>query len=183
VICRGRIRQDSQGRYCIEVQSGAEISFSSVDHPKLTLQDVPSNFVRLHISDRTPDNTLLPVFLEQLHPHLLIAGKEALLQIRLTQLSDGCVLGVSVSHMLAGAATAEHGICLHVKMPTSSTVIPFAAALPLPHSNSWADSTAGLDSRRSGCYRPIAFSQAVTSTVALWGLHITRPSCSLSNML
>ena len=108
MLCRGRIGQDSQGRYCIEVQSGTEIPFSSVDHLKLTLQDVPSSFVRLHISDRTPDNALLPIFLEQLHPNLLVAGKEALLQIRLTQLSDGCVLGVSVSHMLAGAATARN---------------------------------------------------------------------------
>ena len=175
MLCRGRIRQDSQGRHCIEVQSGTEIPFSSVDHLKLTLQDVPSSFVRLHISDHTPDSTLLPIFLEQLHPHLLIAGKEALLQIRLTQLLDGCVLGVSVSHMLAGAATDEQAICLHAKMPTLSTLKSFAAALPLPHSSSWADS------RCSGCYRPIAFSQAVTSTVALWGLHITKLTCSLSN--
>ena len=130
MLCRCRIRQDPQGRYCIEVQSDTEIPFSSVDHLNLTLQDVPSNFVRLHISDHTPDNTLLPVFLAQLPPHLLIAGKEALLQIRLTQLSDGCVLGVSVSHMLAGAATDKQGICLHVNMPTLSTLTSFAAALP-----------------------------------------------------
>ena len=141
----GRIRQDSQGRYCIEVDSGAEIPFTSRDHLKLTLQDVPSTFVRLHIPDCTPDNTLLPIFLEQLHPHLLIAGKEALLQIRLTQLSDGCVLGVSVSHMLAGAATDVQRM-LARETPTVSTRMSCAAALPLTHSSSWADS------RRSGCY-------------------------------
>jgi len=92
------------------VQSGTVISFSSVDKLSLKLQDVPAHFVRLHISDRTPDNSLLPTYLEQLHPHLLIAGKEALLQIRLTQLSDGCVLGISISHMLAGAVAAESGM-------------------------------------------------------------------------
>lgn len=146
MLCRGRIRQDSQGRYCIEVQSGTEIPFSSTDQLKLTLQDVPSNFVRLHVPDRTPDTTLLPIFLEQLHPHLLIAGKEALLQIRLTQLSDGCVLGISVSHMLAGAATNEQGT-LACEMFTLSTLMPFVAALPVPHSSSRADS------RRSGCCR------------------------------
>ncbi len=86
------------------MQSGAVIPFSSVDKLSLKLQDVPSHFVRVHISDRTPDNALLPTYLEQLHPHLLIAGKEALLHIRLTQVSDGCVLGVSISHMLAGTS-------------------------------------------------------------------------------
>ncbi len=101
VFC-ARICQDFEGRYCIEVQTGTVIPFSSVEKLSLKLQDVPSDFVRVRISDGTPDNTLLPTYLEQLHPQLLIAGKEALLQIRLTQISDGCVLGVSISHMLAG---------------------------------------------------------------------------------
>jgi len=115
------------------VQSGAEVPFSSVDKLSLKLQDVPSHFVRLHISDRTPDNCLLPTYLEQLHPHLLIAGKEALLQIRLTQLSDGCVL---VSHMLAGAVAAESGILACEDAQRPSTLMSFAATLPLLYSSS-----------------------------------------------
>jgi len=103
------------------VQSGTVIPFSSVDKLSLKLRDVPAHVVRVHISDRTPDNALLPTYLEQLHPHLLIAGKEALLQIRLTQVSDGCVLGVSISHMLAGTSPVLLQLskaCLHVKMST-----------------------------------------------------------------
>lgn len=110
VLCCARIRQDSEGRYCIEAQSGAEVPFISVDKLSLKLQDVPSHVVGTHISDGTPDNCLVPIYLEQLHPHMMIAGKEALLRIRLTQLSDGCVLGISFSHMLAGAVATEQGI-------------------------------------------------------------------------
>jgi len=57
-----------------------------------------------------PSNILLPDFIPQLHPHLMLAGKDAFFKIQLTQVQDGCVLGFSVSHGLTGK---QNSVFLH----------------------------------------------------------------------
>ena len=45
---------------------------------------------------------MLPGFIPQLQPHLMLAGKEALFKVQLTQVQDGSVLGFSFSHGMSG---------------------------------------------------------------------------------
>ncbi len=123
------IHQDPEGRYCIGLRTDKKVALTSTDHFNFKLADFPSTFVRPHVPDGLPNNDLARDFLEQMQPHLILAGEEALFKLRLTQLSDGCVLGISFSHMLAGdcadaqAAIRMHAsLCAYYRMHTTRTI-------------------------------------------------------------
>jgi len=78
------------------------VPLTEAENKSLSLTDVPATFVQAPIPGHLPNNFLLPDFLEQLQPHQILAGEEPVMKLRLTHISDGCVLGISVSHMLAG---------------------------------------------------------------------------------
>ncbi len=95
-----RVCLDAEGKYCIGRGDG--VSLTVAENQSLGQADVPATFVQAQIPGQLPNNLLLPDFLEQIQPHQILAGEEPVMKLRLTQLSDGCVLGISVSHMLAG---------------------------------------------------------------------------------
>ena len=68
----------------------------------MRLSDLPSRYTEHRVSDACPSNSLLPDFIPQLQPHLMLAGKEALFKVQLTQVQDGSVLGFSFSHGMSG---------------------------------------------------------------------------------
>ena len=72
----------------------------------MCLSDLPSQYSEKKVSDVQPSNSLLPDFIPQLQPHLMLAGKEALFEVQLTQVQDGSVLGFSFSHGLTGESTS-----------------------------------------------------------------------------
>ena len=95
-----RVCLDAEGKYCIGRGDGLPLTVA--ENESLSLADVPATFVQASIPNQLPNNLLLPDFLEQMQPHQILAGEEPVLKLRLTHLSDGCVLGFSVFHMLAG---------------------------------------------------------------------------------
>ncbi|KAL0021527.1 hypothetical protein WJX77_004343 [Trebouxia sp. C0004] len=100
-ILGGRFLQDSDGRYYIGLASQAsEIPYQSAERLEVCLSDLPSQYSEKKVSDVQPSNCLLPDFIPQLQPHLMLAGKEAFFRVQLTQVQDGCVLGFSFSHGL-----------------------------------------------------------------------------------
>ncbi len=90
----------TKGKYCIGRGNG--VPLTEAENKSLSLADVPATFVQAPIPGHLPNNLLLPDFLEQIQPHQILAGEEPVMKLRLTHLSDGCVVGISVSHMLAG---------------------------------------------------------------------------------
>lgn len=76
----------------------------------MCLSDLPSQYSEKKVSDVQPSNCLLPAFIPQLQPHLMLAGKDAFFKVQLTQVQDGCVLGFSVSHGLTGK---HNSVCWH----------------------------------------------------------------------
>ena len=101
-LCR-RFLQDPDGRYYIgSAAQGAEIPYKNTERLEVCLCDLPSHYSEKKVSDVQPSNCLLPDFIPQLQPHLMLAGKEAFFKVQLTQVQDGCVLGFSVSHGLTG---------------------------------------------------------------------------------
>lgn len=102
VVAFARICQDSQGRTFLG--SGHGVPFTTAEQLKLSLTEVSSGFVQHQVPDATPNNVLLASLVQQLQPHRVFSGEEAPFKLQLTQLSDGCALGVSVSHLLAGDA-------------------------------------------------------------------------------
>ena len=99
-----RFLQTSEGRYFINIAQGQgyEIPFKASKNLQMQLRDLPSKFAACNISDAEPSNSLLPEFVPQLQPHLMLAGKDAFFKVQLTQLQDGAVLGVAFSHGLTG---------------------------------------------------------------------------------
>lgn len=98
-----RFVQTPEGRYYIGSRGeDCEIPFTVKDNLQVQLSELPNIYAERHISDASPSNSLLPDFIPQLHPHLLLAGEEALFQVQLTQVQDGSVLGLSFSHGLTG---------------------------------------------------------------------------------
>ncbi|KAL0048306.1 hypothetical protein WJX82_000471 [Trebouxia sp. C0006] len=69
----------------------------------LSLAEVPPCYAQQQVPDDTPNNVLLPSLVQQLQPHRVSSGEEAPFKLQLTQLSDGCALGVSISYLLADA--------------------------------------------------------------------------------
>jgi len=102
VVALARICQDSEGRTFLG--SGFGLPFTTAEQLKLSLAEVPTGFVQQQVPDATPNNVLLPSLVQQLQPHRVFSGEEALFKLQLTQLSDGCALGVSISYLLAGDA-------------------------------------------------------------------------------
>ena len=58
------------------------------------------------VPDAVPNNVLLPHLVHQMQPHKVAGGEEAPFLLQLTHIADGCILGVSVSHMLAGLSAS-----------------------------------------------------------------------------
>ena len=100
-----RICQTPEGRYFIG--SGGThppgITYTVAQKLSLSLPDLPAQYVQSRVSDAGPVNILLPELIEQMQPHQMLAGKEPLFRVQLTEIQDGCVLGISFSHALAGA--------------------------------------------------------------------------------
>ena len=80
----------------------SEIPFKSTESLQTQVSDLPSKFAVHKISNAQPSNSLLPEFIPQLEPHLVLTGKEALFKVQLTQLQDGAVLGIALAHGLTG---------------------------------------------------------------------------------
>lgn len=81
-----------------------DVPFTTAEQLKLSLTEVPPGFVQHQVPDATPNNVLLPSLVQQLQPHRVFSGEEAPFKLQITQLSDGCALGISISHLLAGVA-------------------------------------------------------------------------------
>ncbi len=106
-----RFLQNPDGRYYIgSAAQGAEIPYKNTERLEVRLSDLPSQYSEKRVSDVQPSNCLLPDFIPQLQPHLMLAGKEAFFKMQLTQVQDGCVLGFSVSHGLTGK---QNSVCRH----------------------------------------------------------------------
>lgn len=104
---RHRYLQDSEGRYYIGLAPQAsEIPYQNTEKLEVCLSDLPSQYSEKKVSDVQPSNSLLPGFIPQLQPHLMLAGKEAFFKVQLTQVQDGCVLGFSFSHGLTGESSS-----------------------------------------------------------------------------
>ena len=102
-ICWRRLHQTPEGRYYIGSTGGpCQIPYLTAERRQVQLSDLPSKYAQKHISDACPSNTLLPDFIPQLQPHLILTGKQALFKLQLTHLQDGSVLGISFSHSLSG---------------------------------------------------------------------------------
>ena len=82
----GRLHQDKGGKY--HISAGEEVAFTTSTNASLKLSDVPQDLIQQNVSDRKPDNLLLPHFLAQLQPHKILAGKEAVMGVRLTQVAE-----------------------------------------------------------------------------------------------
>ena len=103
-----RFLQTPEGRYCIGYSGeDREIPFTVKDNLQVQLSELPNMYAERRISDASPSNSLLPDFIPQLHPHLLLSGKEAFFQVQLTQVQDGSVLGFSFSHGLTGQSLSS----------------------------------------------------------------------------
>ena len=106
-----RFLQNQDGRYHIgSAAQSDEIPYKNTERLEVCLSDLPSQYSEKKVSDVQPSNILLPDFIPQLHPHLMLAGKEAFFKVQLTQVQDGCVLGFSVSHGLTGK---HYSFCWH----------------------------------------------------------------------
>ena len=97
-----RICQDSEGQTFLG--SGPGVPFTTAEQLTLSLAEVPPCYAQQQVPDDTPNNVLLPSLVQQLQPHRVSSGEEAPFKLQLTQLSDGCALGVSISYLLAGDA-------------------------------------------------------------------------------
>lgn len=104
--CWHRLLQTPEGRYYIGPSGEpTQIPCITTQKPHFHLSDLPSKYAEQHISDFCPSNTLLPEFILQLQPHLMLTGRQALFQVQLTQVQGGSVLGISFSHGLSGLYT------------------------------------------------------------------------------
>ena len=111
LLCR--LLQDAEGRYYIGSDGDlCEIPFTVTQDLQLKLLDLPSKYAEKYVSDAIPSNRLLPDLIPQMQPHLLLTGKEALLKVQLTQLQDGCVLGISFAHALSGELPLSDAVCM-----------------------------------------------------------------------
>lgn len=68
----------------------------------MQLADLPAHYVHSKLSDAVPLNALLPNLIPQMQPHQVLAGKDAVFKVQLSQFQDGSVLGISYSHAVAG---------------------------------------------------------------------------------
>ena len=70
-----RFRQTPEGRLClIPAEAACSIPFASAQKLQVRLSDLPSRCVERRVSDVTPSNWLLPDFIPQLQPHLMLTG-------------------------------------------------------------------------------------------------------------
>ncbi|KAA6421201.1 MAG: hypothetical protein FRX49_08900 [Trebouxia sp. A1-2] len=100
-ILNGRLLQNPDGRYYIgSAAQAVDIPYQNTERLEQRLSDLPSQYSETKVSDVQPSNSLLPDFIPQLQPHLMLAGKGAFFKVQLTQVQDGCVLGFSFSHGL-----------------------------------------------------------------------------------
>lgn len=106
-----RFVQTSQGQLFIGVFSGqaSKIPDKSTTNLQTQVSDLPSKFVVHKIPNAQPSNSLLPEFIPQLQPHLVLAGKDALFKVQLTQLQGGAVLGLALARGLAGRSSCQEG--------------------------------------------------------------------------
>ena len=96
-----RLCQDCEGRYFLD-NSNSGFTFSVQDKPDLQLRDVLKAFVVPAAPEKQPVRELAATFVEQLDVAGYLAGKSPLVGLRLTHFKDGSLLGVSLSHAVAG---------------------------------------------------------------------------------
>ena len=70
----GSLHQDKGGT--CHISAGEEVAFTTSTNASLKLSDVPQDLIQQNVSDRKPDNLLLPHFLDQLQPHKILAGND-----------------------------------------------------------------------------------------------------------
>lgn len=92
------------------------------DKPDLQLRDVLKAFVVPAAPEVQPARELAVTFAEQLDVAGYLAGMSPLVGLRLTHMKDGSVLGVSLSHVVAGEITRtdanlSHDSCLRLPCP------------------------------------------------------------------
>ncbi|KAK9839049.1 hypothetical protein WJX74_008467 [Apatococcus lobatus] len=97
-----RVRQDDAGRFFLD-SSNAGFTIGTCNKPESQLRDVLRAFARPSAPELEPLNACAEDYLEQLNPVEVLAGRCPLFGLRLTQVKDGSVLGLSFSHMLADA--------------------------------------------------------------------------------
>ena len=106
-----RMSRSHEGRYFIGPGSNVDgphsFPFAYSHDPSRRLSDLPAQYVQRSVQEHIPINAFPLELVPQMHPDLLLAGKEALFQVRLTTIKDGSVLGVSFSHALAGEHSAR----------------------------------------------------------------------------
>ena len=96
-----RLRQDEAGRSYIDGSNSGFI-FSTVEDRSLELLDVLRDFAYSPAPEVEPTQRLAEGFVEQLDSVGYLKGESPLFGVRLTNVKNGSILGVSMSHAVSG---------------------------------------------------------------------------------
>ena len=103
--CGGRLRQDPEGRQLVVVENTGFPLEASLQQ-QADLSNVLSHFVfPSHVQQHHPLVRVGENFTIQLDIGKMLDGASPLFGVRLTQVKGGSVLGLSISHLLAGATS------------------------------------------------------------------------------
>ena len=97
----GRLQQDENGSFAFDT-SNRGFQFSVAHRPEAELRDVLKAFTLPSAPEVQPVNCWAEPLVEQLDPVGMGTGQTPLFGIRLTNVKDGSVLGISISHTIIG---------------------------------------------------------------------------------
>ena len=100
-----RLRRDSRGRF--HIFCGSSFNFATAVNKEAELLDAFTSFSYPAAPESEPQQSLAEQFVEQLDVTKYLNGQSPLFGLRLTNVKNGCILGVSLSHALAGAQACQ----------------------------------------------------------------------------
>lgn len=98
--------QDEQGIYFID-KSNKGFPLLRTQRQDLRLNDVLPAFTEPLAPEKLPQCTFAEAFVDQIQPEACLTGQAPLISLRVTNVADGFVLGVSASHTFTGEHTRQ----------------------------------------------------------------------------